>query len=48
MEKSPDPLKIGPSSFAGPDLSLSPPAVSPQEATSETTWTVRTDLTSKA
>ena len=47
MEKPPDPLKIGPSSFAGPDLPLSPPAVRPKETTSETTWTVCTDLTSK-
>ena len=47
MEKKPDPLKIGTSSSAGPDLSLSPPAVRPKEATSKTTWTVRTDLTSK-
>ena len=39
-KKKPDPLKIGPPSFAGPDWSLSPPAVHPKETTSQTTWTV--------
>jgi hypothetical protein len=46
-EKNPRPPYNGSPSFSGPDLPLSPPAVRPKEATSETTWTVRTDLTSK-
>ena len=47
MKKTPDPLTTGTSSSALPDLPLSPPAVRPKEATSKTTWTVRTELTSK-
>ena len=47
-EKTPRPPYNGSPSFAGPALPLSPPAVRPKEAASETTWTVRTDLTSKA
>ena len=45
--KTPPALYNGPPSFAQPDLPVSLPAVRPPEATSETTWTVRTDLISK-
>jgi hypothetical protein len=47
-ENTPRPLYNGPPSFAQPDLPVSLPAVRPPEATSETTWTVRTKVTSKA
>ena len=46
MKKTRPPYNGSPS-FSRPDLPLSPPAVRPKEATSETTWTVRTELTSK-
>ena len=44
---TPRPPYNGTPSFAQPDLPVSLPAVRPPEATSETTWTVRTDVTSK-